>query len=143
MSFFYPSNLEELGGQIRCFEGFRRSKPIKSLWFSSQKHSSRRPVDPILIMYSWFFISPKYTYGKVMENHTYIYIYIFMYVYIYIHIIHTIYHVRSFTVLYIYRYLHIYYVCTYLICITYLRIYIVYICIHTVYIYNMIINIYY
>ena len=81
--FFYPSNLEELGGQIRCFEGFRRSKPIKSLWFSSQKHSSRRPVDPILIMYSWFFISPKYTYGKVMENHTYIYIYVCVYIYTY------------------------------------------------------------
>ena len=95
-----------------------------------------RPVGLILIMYSWFFISPKYTYGKVMEKHTYIYIYIFMYVYIYIYILCTPYimYVRILYHIYIHQYLHIYYVCTCLICITYLRIYIVYTYIH-IYIY--------
>ena len=67
-----------------------------------------RPVGLILIMYSWFFISPKYTYGKVMEKHTYnIYIYIYLCMCIYIHIMHTIYHVRSYTVPYIYTNIYI------------------------------------
>ena len=127
MSFFYPSNLEELGGQIRCFEGFRRSKPIKSLWFSSQKHSSRRPVDPILIMYSWFFISPKYTYGKVMENHTYIYI--FMYVYIYTYYTHHI----SCTFVYCTIYISI---STYLLCMYIFDLYYISTYLYSVYMYT-------
>ena len=95
-----------------------------------------RPVGLILIMYSWFFISPKYTYGKVMEKHTYniyIYIYLFMYVYIYIHIMHTIYHVRSYTVPYIYIPISTYLLCMYMFDLYYISTYL-----YSVYIYTYI-----
>ena len=93
-----------------------------------------RPVGLILIMYSWFFISPKYTYGKVMEKHTYnIYIYLFMYVYIYTYYAHHISCTFVYCTIYIYIPISTYLLCMYMFDLYYISTYL-----YSVYIYTYI-----